>query len=190
MTVTSNGTKMAIVGGLVVGLIAAVSVIVALGGDRDTASRSTTNETVTSTVSKEGAQKATVEDFARVVAEHKGEWDDQVDTTESNCLDPALIAACGIGYTTLGYQAETLRLNLSALRKPDAPDYVGVPPEEINDLLMDTENAADAVGLAAEDLTAAGCTDPMQAECIQQMLTLQSAIDDLSGKLDAWAVYS
>jgi len=71
-----------------------------------------------------------------------------------------------------GCEDETLRLNLSALHKPDAPDYVGAPPEEINDLLVDTESAADTVGLAAEDLTAAGCTDPMQTDVRGRSCTL------------------
>jgi hypothetical protein len=71
------------------------------------------------------------------------------------------VFACSAGYTTLGYQAATIQLSLSALHKPNAPGFVGEPPEEIRDLVADTETAAEAVSFAAEDLTVAGCDDPM-----------------------------
>ena len=140
--------------------------------------------------STETAPQATVEDFAAVVAEHHAEWNDQVETTESDCLDPNLVVACGAGYLTLGMQGDIIRLSLSALHKPDAPAYIGVPPEEIKDLLAETESAGEAVSLAADDLSSAGCLDPMDAACVTQLLALEMAIDELSGKLDAWAVYS
>lgn len=136
------------------------------------------------------APRATVEDFAAVVAEQHAEWDDQVETTESACLDPALTFACGAGYLTLGMQGEIIQLSLSALHKSGAPAYIGEPPEEIEDLVAETENAGAAVGAAADDLDAAGCADPMGSDCMTQLIALESAIDELSGKLDAWAVYS
>jgi hypothetical protein len=74
--------------------------------------------------------------------------------------------------------------------KPDASGFIGALPEEIEDLFADTEDAAEPVSLAAENLTAAGCDDPLAFECTSLLFTLDSAIRDMSGKLDAWEVYS
>lgn len=135
------------------------------------------------------AERATVENFAAIVAEHHADWNDQVTTTERNCLDPGLVAACSAGYITLGMQAETIRLSLNGAHKIGVPAYVGEPPAEIADLLAETETAAAAVKGAAAALQAAGCADPMDLKCGKQLVDLQIAIGDLSGKLDAWSVY-
>jgi len=140
---------------------------------------------------EESAPQASVEDFAAVVAEHHAGWDEQVEELDSLCLDPATVPACHATYFTLSMQAETIRLALSALHKPDAPAYIGVPPEKIADLLNDTESAADTASIAAADVVdAAGCDDPLADTCIEQRFAADGAIEELSGKLDAWAVYS
>jgi len=97
-----------------------------------------------------------------------------------------LTFACSAGYTTLGYQAQTIQITLSGSHRVGSPTYVGEPPAKIADLLDETETAAGAVGDAADGLTAGGCSDPMA--CPALLITLTGAIDKLSGKLDAWAV--
>jgi hypothetical protein len=181
MTVTTSRTGVAAVAALLIGLVPPCSA----GSPRpDGAPNAVVIPRSTA------APQATVEDFAAVVAEHHAEWDDQVETTESDCLDPALTFACGAGYLTLGMQGDIIQLSLSALHKSGTAAYIGEPPEEIEDLVAETEDAGAAVGDAADELDAAGCADPMASDCTTQLIALESAIDELTGKLDAWAVYS
>ena len=77
------------------------------------------------------------------------------------------------------------------MHKPDAPGFVGSPPEEIEDLLAETEGTADTASTTANDLIESPeCDDPLADACIEQRFAADGAIEDLSGKLDAWAVYS
>lgn len=132
---------------------------------------------------------ASIEQFASLIAEHKGDWDDQVDTTKENCLDPATIPACVYGYMTLGLKADTMHLVLTGAHQVGNPTYVGEPPAEIRDLLSDTEDTASKVNPAVGAFQQAGCADPMDNACLSEYLAMDSAVDELSRKLDAWAVY-
>lgn len=132
---------------------------------------------------------ASVEQFASIVAEHRGKWDDQVDTTKEDCLDPNTAVACGLGYMALGLQAETLNVVLTGVHKTGSPTYVGEPPAEIKNLLNETERAAGAVNPAVEEFQQAGCIDPMDEACLTEYVAMDSAVDELSRKLDAWSAY-
>lgn len=169
-----------------------VALIVIATGCADTNEPSADTQpstTRSTTPTASAAPEASVTDFTSVVAEHHADWDQQVATTEEHCLHPLTIPACMLGYRTLGLKAETIRLALTAVHKPSAPVYMGTPPEKIKDLLTETESAADAVALAAEAFMATGCGDPYEATCIAEHIRLDSAIGQLSRKLDAWSVY-
>lgn len=170
-------------------VVAAVGLLAACSSTAGEAKPAAPNTSTTSNA--ESAPQASVEDFARVVAEQQSGWDDTVADLDSLCLDPATVPACHATYFTLSMKAETIRLALSTVHKPDAPGYVGVPPTEIEDLLSETESAADTASIMTNDLIeAADCDDPFADTCIEQRFAADSAIEDLSSKLDAWAVYS
>ena len=150
------------------------------GGNAETgAAVSTTSETPT----------ATIEQFGSIIAEHEGDWDEQVDTTKEDCLDPATVPACVFGYMTLGLKADTIHIVLAGAHEAGNPTYIGEPPVEIEDLLADTEIAASKVNPAVEAFQKAGCTDPMDSACLTEYMAMDSAVDELSRKLDAWAAY-
>jgi len=167
-------------------LFAAAVLLVGCGSSTDPEPAAATAATTTT---KEASPQATVQDFSSVVAEHEADWDAQVSTTEAHCLNPRTVPLCKIGYTTLGYKARTIQLSLSLVYTPRAQGYKGVPPEEIKDLLRDTETAADKASVAAEALTSASCADAMAPECAREYMAVRMAVDELSGKLDAWSVY-
>jgi hypothetical protein len=181
-----NRNRLAIIAAAIAGLVSACS---NTSGTPQPAQQQNAMAAATST--SDSAPTASVEDFAAVVAEHHADWDKTVTDLEALCLDPATVPACHLTYMTVSLKAETIRLALSTVHKPDAPGYVGAPPEEIEDLLTETESAADAASVAANDLVeAAGCDDPFADTCIEQRFAADGAIDDLSGKLDAWTAYS
>jgi hypothetical protein len=132
---------------------------------------------------------ATIEQFASIVAEHKGDWDEVADRTKANCLDPATVPACVLGYMTLGIKADTIHLVLTGAHEAGNPTYIGEPPAEIEDLLTATETAASKVNPAVGAFRKAGCTDPMEPACLSQYMAMDSAVDELSRKLDAWTAY-
>lgn len=169
-------------------LVTAVALLAGCGGTTDPEPVAKTAPATTKTTAP-SAPQATVQDFTSVVAEHHADWNAQVAKTEGYCLDPREIPLCNIGYVTLGNKAEVIRLALSALHKPSAPVYKGVPPEQIKALLTETETAAGAVRLATKALSDAKCEDPMAPECIPEYIAVGMALDELSRKLDAWSVY-
>lgn len=133
---------------------------------------------------------ATVADFAVVIAKHHADWDDQVAQTEENCLDPALVMACSLGYQTLGMKAETLHIRLTNVYDSAVKgSYKGSPPEEIEDLLTETEVAALDVRDAVDAFLATSCVDPFDPACASEAISMQSAISGLSRSLDAWSAY-
>lgn len=146
------------------------------------------SEARTATTTSE-APTATIEQFGAIIAEHRGDWSKQVDKTKANCLDPATVAACGLGYMTLGMKADTIHIILTGAHEVGNPTYIGEPPAEIESLLADTEIAASEVNPAVEAFQQAGCVDPMDSACLTEYIAMDSAVDELSGKLDAWAAY-
>lgn len=183
---TVNRTKLAVLVALVACLVGACS---SRSGEPQSAQRQDAKTAPTSSV--ESAPQATVEDFARVIAEREGEWDERVADLDSLCLDPQQVALCHMTYFTLSMQAETIGLALSTVHKPTAPGYVGEAPAEIEDLLSETESAASAAADASNALVEdSGCDDPFADTCIEQKFAADSAIEDLSSKIDAWALYS
>lgn len=167
-------------------LVAAAALLAGCG---DPAEPAPPAKPVAATTSTQSAPQATVQDFTSVVAEHHAKWDAQVATVEANCRNPRTILACKAGYLTLGYMAETIRLSLSAVHKPSAPVYKGVPPEQIKALLTETESAADAAHLSSQTAYNTGCADPLEPACAAEYMRLRLDVDKLSGKLDAWSVY-
>lgn len=150
------------------------------GGDAEKAAAvPTTSETPTATTAQ----------FASIIAEHKGDWDEIADRTKANCLDPATVPACVLGYMTLGIKADTIHLALTGAHEAGNPTYIGEPTAEIEDLLAATETAASKVNPAVASFQKAGCTDPMEPACLTQYIAMDSAVDELSRKLDAWSAY-
>jgi hypothetical protein len=146
-------------------------------------------EKVAAVPSTSRAPMASIAQFAFIIAEHKGEWDDQVDTTKDHCLDPNTVIACSLGYMTLGLKAQTIYLVLTGAHKAGNPTYIGEPPTEVKDLLAETETAASSVDPAVKAFQQAGCADPMDTACLTESIAMDSAVDELSRKLDAWNAY-
>jgi hypothetical protein len=167
-----------------IGLSALALVVAGCSSNTPAAPASPTTTTVKVVTAK-------TSDYAKVIAENHGEWTDEVTTVKRDCLDPETIPACYAGYLTIGLMGETLNLSLTALHSNrSAPGYIGDPPAEIADLVQETEAAALAVQQASEALQAdTACDDPTALEC-GEIVPMESTIDDLSGKLDAWSVYS
>lgn len=97
---------------------------------------------------------ATIEQFGSIIAEHKGDWDEQVATTKENCLDPATVARAGLDTFWRIQRA---------------------PPKAVNP--------------AVEAFQQAGCVDPLDTACLVEYMAMDSAVDELSRKLDAWTAY-
>lgn len=124
----------------------------------------------------------TPQDFAIVVAEHAGEWEETVGRVDADCGDPHTVVACSAGYLTLSFQAQTIDVELAS---------VGEPPASVAALVAETQEAAKAVASAERALSeAAGCVDPLGTNCVEEYMQLSGAIDELSRELDAWSAVS
>lgn len=147
--------------------------------------------TATAAATTAAAETATVEQWASLVAAHEREWRDQAEGVEENCLDPATLIACTLGYHTLSIQAQTIEIVMDgAVNSPDVDHYLGDPPAEVSDLVGNMIEAAAAVEPAVTDWQDTGCDDPLSLECgVVESLAMDSAVDDMTQAFDAWAPY-
>jgi ABC-type phosphate transport system substrate-binding protein len=137
------------------------------------------------------ADTATVEQWASLVAPFAREWNDQVEQTEDDCLDPLTLFACTAGYYILGANAARYVIILEGAQDiPDVDHYLGEPPAEIADLIDDTVETAEAVDPAVTTWQETGCDDPLSLDCgVVESLTMDMAVGDLTEAFDAWAPY-
>jgi hypothetical protein len=77
---------------------------------------------------------------------------------------------------TLGTEGKILALHLEGAAKPGVPAFIGAPPKEIERLVADTRQAAQAVA----DL---GETDPIDE------VAMSFVVKKLIGVLDRWQPY-
>lgn len=134
----------------------------------------------------------TVEQFASIISESRRDVDEWLETWEDNgCSTIGIstgtdIFACEISLTTGGLVAETARLRLEAPTNPDAPVYIGDPPDSISIIWQSTEDAAAAASDAGEAIPDDCSIDD---ECAGKIMDFLMAMDDLQGKYDSWAPY-
>jgi hypothetical protein len=127
------------------------------------------------------ANAATVEPYARVVAEHDGEWRASVDESDFACADSSTPDSCAAAYQSGSEQAQALRDDLSAAR--DGHEV----PDEVAALIADTEAAAEGYSAAYEAWAATGCVYPLNTHCgADEALAMFKAQGELTRQLDAW----
>jgi hypothetical protein len=167
-------------------IIALAAAIVAVAGCNSSSNGDATPpRTTPATVTTSASAGPSVTQFASVVAKQEGEWRNRTSKVDEDCVDPA----CKLGLLTLSLTADTAHTVISGAHDPQSKTYLGDPPEEIAQLLMETEAAAAAVQPAYDTWDAAGCTDPHDDKCLSEYLQLEQSIGTLTGKFDAWRPY-
>jgi hypothetical protein len=166
-------------------IVALVAAVAAVAGCNSSNGDATPPRTTPPTVPTSASADPSVAQFASVVAEQEGEWRNRISKVDEDCVDPA----CELGLLTVSLTADTVHTVISGAHDPQSKTYLGDPPEEIAQLLMETEAAAAAVQPAYDTWDAAGCTDPLDEKCFGEYLQLEQSIDTLTGKFDAWRPY-
>jgi hypothetical protein len=155
-------------------------------------STSDDSEPTASTIpTSSAAETATVEQWASLIATHERDWRDQAETVEENCLDPATLFACTLGYQTLSLKAQTIEIMVDgAATNPDSDNYLGEPSAEVSDLVGNLIEAAGAVEPAVTAWQETGCEDPLSLDCgVVESLEMDRAVGDLTQAFDSWAPY-
>lgn len=121
---------------------------------------------------------ATVGQYAGIINSQAVDIRETWTKFERDCvLVDKLSLACQLYVLTLDAEAKTLDLTLQTAAKPTAPKFIGVPPEEIRQLVADTAEAARALDAAGPD---DGDAD---------VGAVWRAGGDLINVLDRWAPY-
>lgn len=134
---------------------------------------------------------ATNAQWASLVATHERDWREQAAKVEENCLDPAALFACTLGYETLSLKAQTIEIVIDgAATNADSDNYLGEPPAELTDLVANLIEAAVPVEPAVTAWQETGCEDPLSLDCgAAESRAMVMAVGDLTEAFDAWAPY-
>ena len=157
--------------------------------------------TVTSSASaKPTREKATVAQYASIVAKQQASMVKTLDDLLSDNCDwttPGKVdrrpgdITCGMSVLTVNFEAQTLQTVLIGAQKPGAPAYIGVPPDEIASILADTKTASDT--LASTSNAANPCTAPAvspdSAQCVKALFDFYRAMTGMQAQFAAWGPY-
>lgn len=138
---------------------------------------------------------ATVEQYASIIARN-GELRDDLDEmagcdwlgSGSLDYDPELIV-CQVGLFGLTMTSDTLAISLEGAAKEGVPAYIGAPPKEIEQLVAETIESANALTAAATAANDADCAQVGSGQCSSLRSGTMRAIANLERTIDAWAPY-
>lgn len=162
------------------GVLTAVAFLVVAGCSGDGPKVEAPTTKVPTTVERTASEaEATVAQVASLIARHNADLRESIANVEDACDFAHAVDPCpgmgGIVLLTLTTQAQTLAIDLGAVDKPEAGQYLGAIPSEIRALTESTALAAERLG--AVDSEADTPRD------------ISRAIDDLRSELDAWGPY-
>ena len=142
------------------------------------------NTTTTTVIAAPSVSKSA---FTEVIAELAPLLTQFANDAEADC-HAAESAPCQRAYGMIELLAQRLHDDLVDRHDPSSNAYVGVPPDEISSLLLDTETLADKTVRMAGAYKTAQCPDVLSS-CIQERLFAQMATDELTQKLAAWGAH-
>jgi hypothetical protein len=166
-------------------IVALAAAVVAVAGCNSSNGDAIPPRTTPAAVTTSASAGRLVAQFVSVVAEQDGNWRNRISTVDEDCVDPA----CELGLLTVSLTADTVHTVIAGAHDPQSKTYLGDPPEQIAQLLKETEAAAAAVQPAYHTWDAAGCSDPHDEKCFGEYLQLEQSIDTLTAKFDAWTPY-
>lgn len=167
---------------------AAALMLTACGGEAQSAPVETATHTPTPTPT---VQTATVQQYGEIMLESRKGVDEFLeDWEDENCSGLGIADGdllCNMTMMRAPMVASIVDLNFSAAAKPTAPGFIGAPPAELEGIVADTREAAQASIEAGEEWKEANCPDGDQ--CAFAAGRLEDAVEDLQLKFDAWQLY-
>lgn len=152
-------------------------------------------DSTASTPQAEATPVATTQQYASVIARQSDAVQHIKEMGDCNWIgagsldyEPGLFV-CSVGLLSMEYEASTLATRLELAADPDADDFVGSPPEEVERLVEETIVTARALEKAARAAGTRDCAETGRGACGKLRVAVWSARSDLESSLDAWGPY-
>lgn len=167
----------------------AAAVLIALAGCSGAAAAS--HATATATHSAAASAKDT-RPWASVMMKESAELDQaKAKLADASCTPAATNNfACGMTFTAVGIDMQTIQLIVDSAGNPAAKTYLGSPPPSIASTYSDTKDAAAVAAKAGEAWESSSCVGKASDSCLGKASDLVGAMDALSAQFAAWTPYS